>query len=147
MGVVCVFVVSVHETHLNWLVCILVNIHVYPVLSTKKCDWQNFVLRKAVGRWQVTMIANTEIVSSNYELKLSWRGVVNLRHVFGGVVELFCILTQFLNDRVSGVEIVVLSGSQKFGRTTNDDDSSNPMDYHKLWEYFSNFVFLSCYFA
>ena len=30
---------------------------------------------------------------------------------------------------------------QKVGRTTKDDVSSSPMDYHNILEYFSNLVF------
>jgi len=30
--------------------------------------------------------------------------------------------------------LVVPEDHQKFGWTTKDDDSSGPMDYHKIWE-------------
>ena len=35
---------------------------------------------------------------------------------------------------------LVVRGLAEICTITNDDDSSSPMDYHQIWEYFSNFV-------
>ena len=61
------------------------------------------------------------------------------------MVNIWMVTLSKWKEKQPGVEIVVVRSSedyQKLGRTTKDDDSSSPMDYHTIWEYFSNFVFV-----
>ena len=60
--------------------------------------------------------------------------------VLRNVVMLVVLGMYVYTDRNSGSPVV--RGLPKLGWTTKDDDSSSLMDYHNIWEYFSDFVFV-----